>query len=508
MIEAPGSVLMSCGHPVGVNRPFLPLHGSFRPMFRKIYFCTLLFLLSFFLQGNDALAQKAWSLQECVDYALENNLTVKRSEVSAELTEVNFQQSKYALLPSLNASAGRNYNFGRTIDPFTNQFTTSQVESDNLSLNSSLIIFNGFQLRNTLQQSRLEFMAGRHDLQKIKNDISLNVVSAYLQALYAKEQLKVASERADLARQQQDRVRRMVESGVMVQGNLLDATAQAATEELALVTAQNQVELARLALAQLLQLKTTTDFDVQDPQVDIPEQSVADKSVEEIYSLSLRFLPEIKAVDTRLRSAEKGVDIAQGAFAPRLTAFGQLSSFYSSSNKRITDARLVGFAPNGSFTSALDTVFAPVFDYSLETNPYRRQLDQNLNRAVGISMSIPLFNGMNTRSGLRRARLNLENARINKDQTLNQVFQSVQQAHTDAKAAGKRYQATLGSVQAFEASYQYAQKRFDAGVIQSLEYLTAVNNLTRARIDLLQAKYDFIFRLKVLDFYSGIPLTF
>jgi outer membrane protein len=473
----------------------------------RIFFFVLIFSMCML----EAMAQKAWSLQECVDYALKNNLAVKRGEVSAELADVNFQQSKFARLPTLNASAGRNWNFGRTIDPFTNQFTTSQVESDNLSLNSSLVLFNGFQLRNTLQQSRLEFMAGQHDLQKIKNDISLNVVSAYLQALYAKEQLKVAEGRVELAKQQQERVRRMVDNGIMVQGNLLDATAQYATEELALVSAQNQVDMARLALAQLLQLTTVGDFDVLDPQVGIPDKAAVDRTVEEIYLLSLRFLPEVHAADTRMQSAEKGVVIAQGAFAPRLTLFGQLSTFYASSNKRITDGSLIGYAPDGSFISTgFDTlpVLSPLFDYNLETNPYRTQLDQNLNRAVGVSMSIPLFNGLNTRSALQRARLNLESAKINKDQTRNQVFQSIQQAHTDAKAAGKRYEATKGSVEAFEAAFQYAQKRFDAGVIQSLEYLTAVNNLTRSRIDLLQAKYDYIFRLKVLDFYAGIPLTF
>lgn len=455
-----------------------------------------------------AYAQKSWTLKECVEYALENNISVKQNEIRTGLSELAVVQNKYALLPTLNASANRNWNFGRTIDPFTNLFTTQQVQSDNISLNSSVTLFSGFQLRNTLKQSQLDYMAGLSDLQKIRNDISLNVISAYLQVLYAREQLKVAVARVTQSTEQRDRIQRMVAAGTMVQGNLLDAESQLSNEELSNITAENQLMNAKLSLTQLLQLPTPEGFDVQEPDVPLPDVAVAAMTPSQIFDIAMKNLPEIKAADTRIASAEKGITIAKGGYYPRITAFGSVSSFYSSSSKKISGVDFNGYQPDGSITAGGDTVLSPSFSSRLEDNPYRDQFDQNLNKAVGLSLNIPLFNGLSTRSGVKRAKLNYENARFAAQQTRNQVYQSIQQAHTDAIAARKRYDATMRNLSAFEEAFQYAEKRFNAGLLNSLEFLTATNNLTRTKIEVLQAKYDFIFRIKVLDFYAGNPLVF
>lgn len=455
-----------------------------------------------------AVPQKAWTLRECVDYAIQNNLTVKQNEISSELSKLTYNQDKFSMLPSLNASAGRNWNYGRTIDPNTNTFTTQQVESDNLSLNASVTLFSGFQIQNTLKQSRLNYYASVTDVQKIMNDISLNVVSFYLQVLYAKEQLKVADARVQQATESRDRVSKMVAAGTMVQGNLLDAESQLASEELAKITAENQLANARLNLTQLLQLNSPDGFDVVDPAVQVPDGNVTSMTPAQIYDLALKSLPEIKSADTRILSAEKGVSIARGSYLPRLTAFGSLSSFYSSSAKRFKSLDFEGFLPNGDITSGGDTVLSPAFTSVFEDKPYGDQLDENYNKAFGISLSIPIFNGFSSRTNVARARLNLQNAKYAAQQTRNQVYQSIQQAHTDALAARKKYDAMQRSIQAFEEAYTYAEKRFNAGLTNSLEFMTATNNLTRTRVELLQAKYDYIFRLKVLDFYAGNPLTF
>ena len=462
----------------------------------------------FFLLGLQAsTAQKAWSLLECIDYALVNNIAVKQNEVSAELARLSVAQSRYSMLPTLNTSVGRNYNFGRTIDPFTNQFTTQQVESDNWSLNTGVTLFNGFQLQNTLKQSQLNYLAGKSDLQKIKNDISLNVISSYLQVLYTKEQMKVAQARVEQSREQRDRILRLVNAGSAVQGTLLDAEAQLTNEELSRITAENQLISARLAITQLLQLNSPEGFDVLDPSVEIPAENILSMTPAQLYDLALANLPEIKAADNRILSAEKGVSIAKAALMPRLSAFGQLSSFYSSSAKTVAGVEFEGLVPNG-VTTAGDTVLVPSFNTRLADESYRNQLDQNYNKAFGLSLSVPLFNGFNGQFGVRRARLNLENARYASQQVRNQLYQSIQQAHTDAQAAAKRYEATARSLRSFEESYSYAEKRFNAGLINSLEYLTVTNNVTRSKVELLQAKYDYIFRLKVLDFYAGKPLGF
>ena len=465
-------------------------------------------VLFFGLLSISAFPQKAWTLRECVDYGILNNLTVKQNEISSELSRLTYDEDKFSMLPGLNASAGRNWNYGRTIDPNTNTFTTQQVQSDNLSLNANVTIFSGFQMQNTLKQSRLNYYASMTDVQKIKNDISLNVVSAYLQVLYAKEQLKVADARVKQAIESRDRVSKMVTAGTMVQGNLLDAESQLATEELSKITADNQLANARLSLTQLLQLQSPEGFDVMDPAVEVPSGDVTAMSPAQIYDLALKSLPEVKSADTRILSAEKGVSIARGSFMPRLTAFGSLSSFYSSSAKQFKTADFQGFLPSGDITSGGDTVLSPYFSTVLENKPYGDQLDENYNKAFGISLSIPIFNGLNNHRNLTRARLNLENAKFTAQQTRNQVYQSIQQAHTDAVAAKKKYDAMQRSIQAFEEAYTYAEKRFNAGLTNSLEFLTATNNLTRTRVELLQAKYDYIFRLKVLDFYAGNPLTF
>lgn len=469
----------------------------------RLAICLLLVLSS-----STLFAQKAWTLQECVDHAVKNNISVKQNEISSEISRLNASQDQFALLPTLNASGGRNWNFGRTIDPNTNTFTTQQVESDNISLNTSVTLFSGFQLTNTLKQSRLNYFASLSDVQKIKNDISLNVVSAYLQVLYAKEQLNVADARVKQATENRDRVSKMVGAGTMVQGNLLDAEAQLASEDLNRITAENQLVIAKLTITQLLQLQSPDGFDVVDPGVQVPASAVAGMTPAQIYDLALKFLPEVKAADTRIQSAEKGVSIARGSYLPRLSAFGSLSSFYSSSAKRFRTADFNGFAPNGDITSGGDTVLTPSFSAVLEEIGYGDQFDQNFNRAFGLSLTIPIFNGFSSRTNVARARLNLENAKYTAQLTRNQVFQSIQQAHADAVAAKKRYEATQRSQQSFEEAYSYAEKRYNAGLTNSLEFLTATNNLTRTRVELLQAKYDYIFRLKVLDFYAGNSLTF
>jgi outer membrane protein len=368
-------------------------------------------------------------------------------------------------------------------------------------------LFNGFQLQNTLKQSQLNYLAGKSDLQKIKNDISLNVISSYLQVLYTKEQLKVAQARVEQSTQQRDRILRLVNAGSAVQGSLLDAEAQLTNEELSRITAENQLISARLAITQLLQLNSPEGFDVVDPSVEVPAENILSLTPAQLYDLALANLPEIKAADNRILSAEKGVSIAKAALMPRLSAFGQLSSFYSSSAKTVAGVEFEGLVPNG-VTTAGDTVLVPSFNTRLADESYRNQLDQNYNKAFGLSLSVPLFNGFNGQLGVRRARLNLENARYASQQVRNQLYQSIQQAHTDAQAAAKRYEATARSLRSFEESYSYAEKRFNAGLINSLEYLTVTNNVTRSKVELLQAKYDYIFRLKVLDFYAGKPLGF
>jgi outer membrane protein len=472
----------------------------------RSFYLLLLLLLLYPISG---FSQKQWSLQECVDYAVQNNLSVKQQYISTQSQENTVNQSFYSFFPTLNASGNGSFNWGRSVDPFSYTFTNAEIKSINPSLSSNITIFNGFQLQNTLKQSKLNFMAGQNDLKKIQNDISLSVVSAYLQFLYTKEQYKLTQARVNESKRQRDRTKSMADAGAMTQGNLLDAESQLANEELNNITAENQNTIARLSLAQLLELDSIANFDIVTPQLDIPTSSVLNTTADELFQLALSHLPEIKSATFKEASASTSVSIARGSYMPRITMFGSLSSGYSSLTRNLDGTpQFLGFLPNGLTTANGDVVLAPSFKTDFEKTPLATQFDNNVTKAVGVSLSIPIFNGFSSRYRVSNAKLNLLSAETNSQQAKNTVFKSVQQAVADANAAQKKYQALDKSVTALDEAYKYAEKRYNAGLTSSLEFLTATNNLTRGKVDLLQAKFDLIFKIKILDFYAGNPLAF
>ncbi len=438
--------------------------------------CTATLLLT----NGTVFGQKEWALQECVNYALQHNLNVKQSYLNTNQAANQVLHNKLALAPTVSGSAGSSYNWGRSVDPFTYQFTNEEIRSVNLSLNGNASLFNGFELQNTLRQSKLDYLASQSDLKKIENDISLNVVSEYLQVLFAKEQLKIYDNRVAESGKQRDRTKIMYDAGNMTRGNLLDAESQLATEELNKITAENQFTTATLNLVQLLELDSTKDFQVQEPKVDISSIEILSQSSEGIYQKAIAHLPEIQSVDLKVNSAEKGLSIAKGGLYPRLSMYGSYSSGYSSAAQN-----LLG-----------------------KPTPFKDQLNNNLARSLGLSLNVPIFSGWSAHTSINRAKITVLNAQLNADITRNQVFKSIQQAYTDAVSAQKKYYATQKSEEALQEANLYADKRFNAGLSSSLEFLTATNNLTKAKTELLQAKYDYIFKLKILDFYAGNPLTF
>ncbi|MFN5346154.1 MAG: TolC family protein [Bacteroidota bacterium] len=474
-----------------------------------IYRSVQIMLVVILANPISGFSQKQWTLQECVDYAVQHNLTVKQQFIATVSQENTVNQSFYSFFPTLNASGSGSFNWGRSVDPFSYTFTNAEIKSINPSLSSSVTIFNGFQLQNTLKQSKLNFMAGQNDLKKIQNDISLSVVSAYLQYLYTKEQLKLTQGRVSESQKQRDRVKAMTDAGVMTQGNLLDSESQLANEELNNITAENQNTIARLSLTQLLELDSIADFDIVTPTVDIPTSSVMNSTADQLFQLAISHLPEIKSATFKEESALTSVSIARGSFMPRLTMFGSLSTGYSSTTRNLDGTpQYLGFFPTGYVTASGEDVLAPAFKTNYVKTPLSTQFDNNVTKAVGVSLSIPIFNGFSSRYRVSNAKLNLLSAETSLQQTKNTVFKSVQQAVADANAAQKKYQALSKSVTALNEAYMYAEKRYNAGLTSSLEFLTATNNLTRGKVELLQAKFDLIFKIKVLDFYAGNPLAF
>jgi outer membrane protein len=447
---------------------------------------------------------EALNLQQCIDRAWNNNLQLKQQRLSVDLAEQNLLQSKAARFPSLNASASHVYNFGRTIDIFTNDFATESVQSNNFNVSSGVNLFSGFQVQNTIRQNRLELEAGKYDLDRSYNDIALLVASAYLQILFNTELVETVNNQLEITRLQVDRTQKLVEAGTLPRGSLLTIQAQLATEELQLVNAQNQLDLSYLNLRQILFLPENVQFAIVVPEIDIEPEDDNPYSPMQVYGVAVLEQPQVKSAELRIMSAERGLAVAKGSRSPMLALRGSYGTGYSGASFQRTDV-ITGAYPIGA-TEAGELVYAPSFETRVK--PFNEQLSDNLNRSIGLFLTIPIFNNYQVKTGIGRSQINLENARLQNQIVREQLFQTIQQAHADATASLKRYNATQKNVTALQESFRYTEQRFNVGMVNSVEYNDTKNRLAAAESELLQSKYEYVFRMKILDFYLGEPLTF
>lgn len=433
-----------------------------------------------------------WTLEDCIEFAWQNNLQLQQQKLSVDIARENLIQSKANSYPNLNAGASHSFNVGRTVDPFTNDFITETVQSNNFNITSGVNLFNGFQLRNLIQQNSYEFEAGKLDLERSYNDVALTVASAYLQILFSIEMLENANNQLEIIKQQVDRTEKLVEAGTLARGSLLTMQAQLATEEVQVVNAVNQLDIAMLNLRQMLYLPVDDEFMIAVPEVDILPGEDVEESPMAVYQTALQTQPEIKSAEVRVFSAEKGLAASKGARSPSLALRGSLGTGYS-------DARRESVIVLDPETGA------PRVEYG-DVIPFSNQFRDNLNQSIGLFLNIPIFNNYQVRSNVSRSQINLENARLQSQIVRDQLFKTIQQAHADAQAALKRYMATEKNVVALEEAFRYTEQRFNVGMVNSLEYNDAKNRLSVANSELLQSKYEYIFRTKILEFYMGIPL--
>ena len=451
--------------------------------------------------------QERWTLEQCVNYAVENNITIKQSELQAQLSEQNVVGAKGSALPTLNGFATHGYNFGQRIDPFTNQFAETRVQSNNFQLSSNWVLFGGLQNYNSIRRSELEVMAAKYDVESTKNDISLQVALAYLRILQNDELLKVAEFQQDIIRQQVDRTERLVKAGSVPAGDLLQIQAQLANEEANVVNAQNQVDLAYLSLKQILQLDASADFEVVQPQVEVAVNAKMINSSTTIYANAEETLPAIKGAEIRVESTEKGIKVAQGSVSPRLSLNGSIGTGFSDlqtvgvGNAVEVGTRAIGFTEN-----TMETVLTPVFDQDRQTKAFNDQLQDNFNQNITVTLNIPIFNGFQNANAISRSKIQNEIAKTTLLQVQNGVKQDIEQAYADAKAALRNYRATEKSLNSLQTAYDYAQKRFEVGMINAVDFNTAKNNLTQAQSNLVRSKYTYVFTMKILDFYMGNPI--
>jgi outer membrane protein len=439
---------------------------------------------------------------------MEHNLQIKQRMIGQELASQNLLESRAAMLPSLNGNASHGYNWGRTIDRFTNEFATERVQFNNFYLSSSVYVFNGFRLVNTIQKNRMELMASRYDVDKMRDDIALNIATAYLSILFSLEQLENIRGQVEVTRQQLARTRQLVEAGTLARGSLFTIEAQYAAEERQLVEAENLVDLNYLSLAQLLDLPTAEGFRIIRPDLQLGERTPVLENPNDIYAYALEHQPGVKSAGIRLESAAKDVSIAKSYQSPSLAIQGSLGSGYSGASRQVKDVVLSGVDTLGfTLEPSPVPVGVPSFDYSFERIPFRDQIDQNNNTTLGIYLTIPIFNGFQARTAVNRARLNLLNAEYSLEIEKNRLYKEIQQSYADAMAALKRFRASEKSEAALEESFNYTEQRFNVGMVNSVEYNDAKNKLAQAESEVLQAKYEFVFRKTILDYYLGKPIT-
>jgi outer membrane protein len=472
----------------------------------------LLFIISILFSCQlSAQEKKVWTLREVVDHAVSNNLTLKRSLYSVEGGEINAMQAKMAMLPTINGSASYGFNWGRSIDPTTNQFVEQRINSINGNLSSSLLLWNGFRLFYNMKQSETELNALNEDLIKARNDVILSVITLYLNVVFNKELYTNAELQLNSTNEQLARTKKLAEAGSVPRANVLLLEAQSASNELNLIQRENALNLSLLQLKQALQLPASTPMDVETPQVEIDAQLPLNKSSEEIFEIAMLSMPEIKAARLRQRSSSLALKSARGSYYPRLSLNGSISTLYSSARKEVdfegtnTVQVPVGYVQGDPSQIIVKDQEVP-FGVTFPTVGYQDQFKNNLGKGLGFSLTVPIFNGFNTRSAVQRAAISNHIADISFTENENRLRQSVETAYTDAVASAKTYVASDKQVNATDEAFRVTKQRFENGAVNFVDYQTSENDLFRAKSDLLRAIYDFIFMKKVLDFYLGLPL--
>ncbi|NOS94246.1 MAG: TolC family protein [Cyclobacteriaceae bacterium] len=472
----------------------------------------LLSIALFILVVNASLAQekKVYTLKECVEIALRNNLAVKRSELGLKSADINLDQSRYTMLPTLNVSGSYGSNFGRSIDPTTNSFIDQKIDNSNLNANASLLLFNAFRVMNTIRQNVNDKAASEHDLSKAKNDVILNVVTLYTSVIFNQELYQNAQFQLKTTEQQLERTRKLEKAGSVPLGNVLDLEAQNATNELNLIQRENTYNLSLLQLKQSMQLPASTPLEIEIPELSVEDLSSI-QSTEQIYDIAKQNMPEIKAAVYRSESSTYALRASKGALFPRLSLNGNAFTNYSSAAKILANPveinnPTIGFLGNDQ--TAIVRSFGKTFTGNIIEKPFSDQFSDNISQSVSLNLTIPLFNGYSSRATVQRNRIAYTQASINLTDAENKLRQAIETAHNDATAAAKTFASSAKAVKAREEAFRMTKQRYDAGAANYVDYQVSENNLFQAKSDQVRAKYDLIFKKKVLDFYQGKPIDY
>lgn len=430
-----------------------------------------MFLLLFTGMSLQAQAKK-WTLRECVEYALKNNITIKQTDLDNQIAAIDKSDAFGSMLPTVNGSASHGWNIGLNFNPVTNNAETQTFQNTRVGLDVGVDIYKGLQNQNRLRKTKLGIIAAQYQLDKIKDDISLNVANAFLQILFNKENLKVQIEQQTNNEKQQQRTQELVNAGSVPRGDLLDIKATVASNKQAVVIAENTLFISKLSLAQLLQLDDFQNFDIVDSDYEVPESETMKQTPEAIYAKAKEQRVELKIARTNLEMAEKDLKISSGAYQPTLRGFY-------------------------SFGSNATTAY---------TNPFFMQLSDNKSHSFGVSLNVPIFNGFSVRNNVQRSKVALERSKIAFSQQELDLERNVYTAFKDANGALNSYESAVSALEARTEAYNYAKEKFNVGLMNAFDLNQAQTLYVNAQSEVLRTKYDYIFRIKVVEFYFGIPI--
>lgn len=473
------------------------------------FFC-LLILVSACLAAN---AQDKWDLRRCVDYALANNISVKQADLQVRFSELAYKQDKGLQLPSLNSGINAGYSFGLSENPTTGVLENRKIFSVTPGLQSGITLFNWFSIKHAIESSRLTIEADKAQVAKVQNDIALNVAVGYLQILLARQQADIAEVQVKQTQSQLDFTRKQVRAGNLPELNAAELEAQLAADSSTLVTAQASVEQFTLQLKALLNLDAAAPFNVETPPVElIPVESIADLQPQNVYQLAVMNLPQQRVNELRIQSAQKTVSSARGQLYPSVSAFGNLNTRFVSFRVPTYAQTISGYQPTpfrvnaggGNFYS----VEQPTFSQGARTgyfksDPLGSQLSENFGQGIGIGIQIPILNGYRARINLNRAQLSVQQLQLQNDLDKQTLKQDIYTAYTNAVSSLEKYNASRKAVAAAEKAFSFAEKRYNANLLSTYDLINSQNRLSRAKLEMVSAQFDYVFRMKLLEFYKG-----
>ena len=473
-----------------------------------LFFISMPFLLT---------AQEKWDLRKCVEYGMKNNISVQQADVQARIAALQLKQARYYQYPTLNFSTGTGLRFGRSIDPTTNQFSTTQFLYQNFGFNGGIQVFNWGRLKHNVAATSFSAEAALADVERTANDIALNIATYYLQVLAAKEQIAIDTIQIAQTKAQYDVTKAKVDVGALPELNLAELEAQLATDSSNLITAQQTFEQNLLALKGLLSLDAATPFAIETPPIEeIPLENIADLQPEVVYQSALQFFPQQKANAFRIKSAQSTIKSQKAAMYPTISAGYDLSTNFSNSFQKTTGYKFLGYDTSGLFNPIVNVGGVPYFvqnpQIAITTgkrsfgelwNGWPSQINNNFGQNIGIQIQIPIFNSGTYKLNYERSKLDLKTAELQKEQADLQLKQDIYNAYINATSSMQKYFVGAKTVQSAQKAYDYALKRYEVGLLTTIDLLTTQNKLLTAKLQQLTNQTDYVFRMKLLEFYKG-----